>query len=199
MSTEKVLSVQKRDALGKGPNRRLRTQKIVPGVFYTADGKNVPVQMQALPLEKMYAEMGRTTVFTLEVDDNGTKTTHPVMVWDVQYHPYKNAFTHIDFYGVDLEKPVHVHVDIEFVGVSKGVKLGGKLETYRERLLLVAKPAEMPKKITIDVTDMGLNSTVRVADVQLPDGVSVSYNQNFAVVSVISKVKDEAEGDAEAS
>ncbi len=197
MSTEKVLTVEKRDAFGKGPNRRLRTQKMVPGVFYTAKGENVAVQIPALPLEKMYAEMGRTTVFTLEVDDNGTKTSHPVMVWDVQYHPYKNAFTHIDFYGVDLDKPVKVSVSIEFTGISKGVKLGGKLETYRERVMLVAKPADMPKKIVLDITDMGLNSSVRVADLALPEGVSASYDQNFAIVSVISKLKEDAAEDAE--
>ncbi len=197
MSIEKVLNAQKRDGLGKGYNRRLRVQNMVPGVFYSAKGENVAVQMPALPLEKMYAEMGRTVVFTLEIDDNGTKSTHPVMIWEAKRHPYKNEFVHIDFYGVDLEKPVKVLVNIEFSGTSKGVKLGGKLETYRERVYLVGKPQDLPKKIEIDVTDMGLNSSLRVADLELPAGVTASYDQNFAIVSVISKVKDEAE-DAQA-
>ncbi len=195
MSIEKVLNAQKRDGLGKGYNRRLRVQNMVPGVFYSAKGENVAVQMPALPLEKMYAEMGRTTVFTLEIDDNGTKATHPVMIWEAKRHPYKNEFVHIDFYGVDLEKPVKVLVNIEFVGTSKGVKLGGKLETYRERVYLIGKPQELPKKVVIDVTEMGLNSSLRVADLELPAGVTASYDQNFAIVSVISKVKDDADSE----
>ncbi len=197
MSTEKILNVQKRDGLGKGPNRRLRAEKMVPGVFYSTKGENVAVQMPALPLEKMYAEMGRTTVFSLEIEDGGKKSVHPVMIWDAQKHPYKNAFTHVDFYGVDLDTPVKVNVGIEFVGTSKGVKLGGKMETYRDRIQLIAKPAQMPKKITIDVTDMGLNDSVRAADLPLPEGVQASYDQNFAIVSIISKVKDAEAEDGE--
>ncbi len=199
MSTEKTLSVQKRDGFGKGPNRRLRTTNMVPGVFYSSDGQNIAVKVAALPLEKMFAAMGRTTVFDLEIEDGNTKSIHPVMIWDVQFHPYKNQFTHIDFYGVDLDKEVKVTVGIEFTGTAKGVKLGGKLETYRERVVLFGKPADIPKKITLDVTDMGLNATVRVADIELPNGVKALYDQNFAVVSVVSKVADAdgAEGEGQ--
>ncbi len=193
MSIENVLNVQKREGLKKGYNRRLRTKNMIPGVFYTAKGDNVAVEMPALPLSKMYSEMGKTTVFTLEIDDNGTKTTHPVMIWEAKRHPFKNEFVHIDFYGVDLEKPVKVQVSIEFTGVSKGVKMGGKLETYRERVFLVGKPTDIPKKIVLDVTEMGLNSSIRVADLELPANVSASYDQNFAIVSVISKVKDDSD------
>ena len=38
MSELKTLSVKKRTAFGKGANRRLRTEALVPGVYYTADG-----------------------------------------------------------------------------------------------------------------------------------------------------------------
>lgn len=198
MSIEKTLTVQKRTAFGKGPNRRLRTESLVPGVFYTAKGENIPVQAQTLPLEKMYAEMGRTTVFNLEIDDNGQKSTYPVMVWSVQYHPYKKAFTHIDFYGVDLDKAVKVNVPVEFTGVSRGVKLGGRLETYREQVQLVSKPLDMPQKITVDITDLDINKTIYVADLQLPEGVQAAYDNNFAIVSVISKSADETDEEAAA-
>ncbi len=196
MSIEKILNVQKREGLGKGYNRRLRVQNMVPGVFYSAKGDNIPLKMSAIPLEKIYSEMGRTTVFTLEIEDKGEKTTHPVMIWEAKRHPYKNEFVHIDFYGVDLDKNVKVQVNIEFTGTSVGVKAGGKLETYRETVYLIGKPQDLPKKILVDVTDMGLNSSLRVADLPLPNNVKAHYEQNFAIVSVISKVKDE---DAEAS
>ena len=45
MSDLKVLSVQKRAGLGKGANRRARQEELIPGVFYTAKGENLPVQM----------------------------------------------------------------------------------------------------------------------------------------------------------
>ena len=193
MNIEKTLSVQKREGSGKGASGRLRTQDLIPGVFYTAKGDNISVQAPALPLEKIFAEAGRTSVFNLEIDDNGQKSVHPVIIWDVQYHPYKKEFSHIDYYGVDLDQPVTVDVPVEFVGVSRGVKLGGQLETYREIVRLSSKPLDMPKKIVVDVTPMDINTTICVADLQLPENVKAVYDQNFAIVSVISKAKEAAE------
>ena len=184
MTIEKTLSVQKREGSGKGPAGRARTQDMIPGVFYTAKGDNIAVQAPALPLEKMYAEMGRTAVFNLEIDDNGTKTVHPVMFWEVQKHPYKKGF-------IDVE--VKVDVPIEFVGVARGVKLGGVMETYRESVRLCSKPLDMPKKVTIDVTDMGINDSVTVETLALPENVKAVFDKNFAIVSVFSKSKDAAE------
>ena len=193
MNIEKTLSVQKREGCGKGPSGRLRAEKLIPGVFYTAKGDNISVQAPALPLEKIFAEAGRTSVFNLEIDDNGQKSVHPVIIWDVQYHPYKKEFSHIDYYGVDLEKPVTVDVPVEFVGVSRGVKLGGQLETYREVVRLSSKPLDMPKKVVVDITNMDINTTVSVGDLELPENVKAVYDQNFAIVSVISKAKEAAD------
>ena len=185
MAEMKTLSVQKRTAFGKGSNRRLRTEALVPGVYYTADGQNIPVQMPALPLEKIYEQVGRTNVFQIEIEDeNGAKTLHPVFVWDAQYNPVKNTFTHIDFYGVDLDKEIKVKVQVEYAGTPKGVKMGGTMETYRDELVLSAKPLDMPRKVVLDVTGLDINDTIRVSTMPLPEGVKAVYKSDFTLVSV---------------
>ncbi|MBQ7607176.1 MAG: 50S ribosomal protein L25/general stress protein Ctc [Desulfovibrionaceae bacterium] len=197
MEIEKTLKVTKRDGSGKGPSGRLRAEGLVPGVFYTAKGENVLVQAQSLPLEKIYESVGKTSVFNLEIDDNGSVSTYPVLIWQIQNHPYKKRFLHVDYYGVDLEKEVRVDVPIEFVGTAKGVKLGGVLETYHETLRLSSKPLDMPKKIEIDISDMDINATITVSDVKLPENVKAVFDQNYAVVSVVlpSKEDEAAEGE----
>ncbi len=196
MNIEKTLSVQKREGSGKGPAGRVRAQDMVPGVFYTADGKNIAVQAPSLPVEKLYGEMGRTSVFNLEIDNNGTKSVYPALFWQVQMHPYKKAFTHIDFYGVDLDKEIKIDVPVEFVGTARGVKLGGIMEAYREVVCLSAKPLDMPAKITVDVSNMGINDTITIETLPLPANVSAVYDQNFALVSIIDKSKAGANDDA---
>lgn len=189
MSELKTLSVQKRDALGKGPNRRLREEALVPAVYYAPDGKNIMVQVALNPLNKIYEQVGRTNVFNLEIDDNGTKTTYPVFVWDAQYHPVKNTFTHVDFYGVDLNKEIKVKVRLRFVGTSKGVKAGGKMEVYREEVMLVAKPQDMPRIVDVDITDFDLGTNLRASDLKLPEGVRVEYKSDYSILTVMSKDK----------
>ncbi len=190
------LDAQKREAFGKGANRRLRTTQLVPGVFYGQDGENVSIQMDKIALEKIYRQVRRTTVFSLEIDDNGTKTARPVIVWDVQYHPTKLHITHIDLYGVDLEKEVQITVPVEFYGVSKGAKIGGKIETYREEMRISAKPQHMPAKIKIDITDLDLNKTIRADDVALPEGAKVVYKSNYALISCLDPKGVGAKDDA---
>lgn len=121
MAIEKTLCAQKREGAGKGVAHRLRAQSLVPGVFYNRKGENINVQVPSLPLEQLYFEIGNTTVFNLEIDDNGKKTTYPCFFWDVQKHPYKKRFTHIDYYGVDLDQEITVDVPVEFTGTAKGV------------------------------------------------------------------------------
>ena len=189
MSEMKTLSVQKRNTLGKGPSRRLREEAIVPAVYYAPDGKNILVQVALNPLNKIYEQVGRTNVFNLEIDDNGTKTTHPVFVWDAQYHPVKNTFTHIDFYGVDLNKEVKVKVRLRFTGTAKGVIAGGKMEVSREEVTLIAKPQDMPRVVNIDVTDFELGTNLRASGLKLPEGVRVEYKSDFSILAVMAKDK----------
>ena len=185
MSELKTLSVQKRTAFGKGANRRLRTESLVPGVYYTADGQNIPVQMAELPLVKVYEQVGRTNVFQLELEDeNGAKTLHPVFVWDAQYSPVKSTFTHVDFLGVDLDMEIQVKVQVEYAGTPKGVKVGGSMETYRDEVVLAAKPADMPRKLVLDISGMEIGQTIRVSNMPLPEGVRPVFKSDFTMVSV---------------
>lgn len=188
----KTLSVQKREGKGKAASGRLRGQTLVPGVFYTADGKNVTVQAPSLPLEKMYDAVGHTTVFNLEIESSEGKDTHPAMIWQVQRHPYKKQFLHIDYYGVDLDKEVKVDVPLEFKGTPKGVKLGGVLETYRESVRLGAKPLEMPQKVVVDVSGLNIGDMVDVSDLKLPENVRAIFDHNYAIVGVLAKSQEEA-------
>ena len=103
-----------------------------------------------------------------------------------------HGLVEIDFYGVDLDKPVKITVPVEFTGVARGTKVGGKLETYREQIQLMAKPLDMPAKVTIDISGMDVGTTIQIADVKLPEGVKAAYDNNYAIVSVLMPGGDDA-------
>ena len=72
------------------------------------------------------------------------------------------------------------------------MKLGGRLEVYRERLILSAKPQQMPRKISVDISAMDLNDNMRVSCLELPEGVTAVYRQDFMILAVTSgKAADE--------
>ena len=200
MADLKKLPAQKREAFGKGNNRRLRAKGVVPAVFYTRDGKNLPIQVSLKELNKMFETVGRTTVFNLDVAGEGQ---FPALFWQAMRDPCKGTFTHVDFYGVDLDRPVKVVVPLVFEGTARGTKVGGVLETYRDEVTLMAKPLDMPASLVVDVTELEINNSLQISDLKLPEGVSAVYDINYAVVSVLppnSADKDESgeEGAAEA-
>ncbi len=184
MARELKLAAEPRVKVGKNANRQLRASGVIPAVFYTTEGKSQPVQVKEAALMKLYNVAGRTSLFDLEIEANGKKETYPCLVWDVEYYPTKQRFQHVDFYGVDLDKEIKIRVEIEFIGTSKGVKAGGKLETYRDQLHVLSKPATLPKKIVVDITNLDINQGFRVADLPMPEGVRASYDDNFAIVHV---------------
>jgi large subunit ribosomal protein L25 len=192
-----TLTVQKRTSTGKGFNRRLRAEGIIPAVFYISGGESIPVQVAEASLKKIFETMGRTTVFNVEVEDGGKKIAAPALIWDIEYHPTKNRFQHVDLFGVDLKKKIKIRIPLEFTGTAKGTKLGGVLETFVEFVDLIGKPLDIPNKIMVDISDLGLGETLRVANIVLPEGVRAATNGSTPVILVKDKSSDKDGDDAE--
>ena len=189
------ITVQKRTATGKGINRRLRAQGIIPAVFYTPGGQNIPVQADEAALKKLFETTGRTRIFNIEIEENGKKETAPALIWDIEYYPTKNRFQHVDFFGIDLNKEIKLRIPLEFAGTAKGTKLGGIVEAFFESLILVGKPLDLPHKVIVDISNLGLNDYFRVSDLPLPEGVHPILDANRAIVFV----KDKSSGDTDSA
>ena len=184
MSEKLTLKAEVRKQLGKNANRRLRAAGVIPAVFYTTEGASVPVQVQEKAFTKLYGSVGRTTLFALEFDNEGTKVSKPCLVWDIEYYPTQNRYQHIDFYGVDLDRELRIRVPLVFTGVAKGTKLGGKLEIFREQIFIISKAQTLPSRVIVDISNIDVNQGLRVADLVLPEGVRASYEDNFAILMV---------------
>ena len=197
MSEFATLHGKKRELTGKGVARRLRATAQVPAVFYNAKGESLPIQVSEKELTKLYGSIGRTTVFNIEIDNNGKKEVAPALFWDIDFYPTKNRIQHVDIYGVDLNKEIKVRVPLIFTGVAKGTKIGGKLETYREVIEVASKPLSIPRTIEVDITEMGLGTIMRVEDLVLPEGVRAEYTNNFAIISVIARGSEKDDDSAE--
>ncbi|SIN77383.1 50S ribosomal protein L25 [Halodesulfovibrio marinisediminis] len=181
MSEKITFSVTKREGLGKGANRKLRVEAKVPGIFYSTTGENIPVQMDEMPLVKLYEKAGLTNVIALDIDGE----VKDCLIWKLERHPFKNRLQHVDFYGVDAEKELRIKIPVRITGSSKGVKLGGRLEEYRQVITVSAKPADIPNEVVVDITDFDINTFVKVSEIELPENVSAYYDDDFKVLAVV--------------
>lgn len=199
MSALKI-TAEPREGTGKGVARKLREAGRVPAVLYGMGKDGVPLSLDSYELNQLLSSAGaRTSILELEVRDGGKDSSKNVLIKEVQKHPYKDNILHMDLLEVAMDEEISVMVPIEILGTPKGVKLdGGILEMKRRELEIVCLPNIIPDSISIDVTELEIGDNVHVEDIEVPDGVSISHDVNFTLLTVVAAaVEPEPEEEVE--
>lgn len=187
---EILVSAESRADRGKNANRRLRAKGLVPAVVYGGkkDALAVSVDPKTL-LKVLRSEAGRNTILNLDLGD-GSKTSAILKAWQVD--PINEKFIHADFYRIAMDVALRVKVPIHTQGESRGVKVdAGILEIIMREVEVECLPGDIPERIDVDVTDLGIHGAIRVSDLKISDKVKVLDEADQIVVHVIS-VKEEA-------
>ncbi len=181
--------------------KELRRQGLVPVVVYGAHLDPVHVSVEEQALQRLFADVTRSTAVELEVD--GGQQYH-VFLKDIQLNPLTDRPLHVDMYVPEKGRTLEMPVPLRIAGVSPGVKDGGLLETLHEYIHVRARASKMPPYIEVDISALGLNDSVLVGDLPWGEGVEPLVPEDTAVVTVISprglaKAQLEAEEAAEAA
>jgi large subunit ribosomal protein L25 len=54
-------------------------------------------------------------------------------------------------------------------------------------------PTDIPSFIELDISKMELGDSIRIQDIELPEKVSHSTEENYAVISIVGRAKEEEE------
>ena len=187
-----TIQASPRSLKGKGPARQLRAQGLLPAVFYGTQMEPRQLSVSPKDLAKVLGtELGRNALIKLDFGKDGDELA---MVKELQIHPVKRSFVHVDFYRVQADLPVRVMVPFHTVGKAAGVVQGGEMIVVFRSLPIFAKPHDIPAKVEVDVSHLELNQTLQVKDLKLGDGVEVmlSPSRTLVVVQTERKRPDEA-------
>ena len=108
----------------------------------------------------------------------------------MQYDHLGLEVLHVDFARVSLDEEVEVTVPLELKGEPKGEKDGGVLQQIVNELELRCKVTDIPRDITHDVSEMGLDDVVHIKDLKLPPGVKCLQDEDL-IVAQVKEVKEE--------
>lgn len=185
---EYQLSAQLRTIKGKQV-KQLRQQGFIPAVIY---GKNVSPQILQVAMGdfvKLYHQAGQSTLVNLSIDE---QKLVKVLITEVAHDPTTDAFTHVDFYQVDMSEKVKAKIPIHFVGESKAVKeLGGVLTKTLQEMEVECLPEYLPHEIVVDLSALGaFGDMIRVADVVLPEHVRPLEKED-TVIATVEAMKEE--------
>ncbi len=195
MKTSFELVAEFRETQGKRASRRLRHEGKVPAILYGghSEARALTLSHQKL-LIMLDNERFYSTILSLKVGDQ----TQAAILKDVQRHPYKNAIVHIDFQRVEDNQKIRISIPLHFVNaaIAPGVKSqGGIVSHMRNEVEVSCLPKDLPEFIEVDLSALGLNESIHLSQLKIPDGVELLAlsKEDAAVVAIHSPRAEEAE------
>lgn len=178
--------------LGKKATKALRVEGQVPCVIYGGD----EVIHFSAP-SSAFKPIIYTADFKLVEINAGGKTITTILK-DTDFHPVKDNLLHADFLQLVPNKPLIADIPIKIVGISPGVKLGGKLMQLVRKLKVKTTPEALVDSVTVDVTTLELGKSTRVREIVPIDGVQIMNAPGIPVAVVeIPRALRSAENAAE--
>ena len=194
---EVTIQAEERPGSGKGVARKLRAVGKVPGVVYGRGMDPVAVAVDRMSLIRAFkTDSGRNVLIDLEVGGE----THLTLARELQKDPVRGTILHVDFLKIARDVAIEVDVPIHIEGDAPGVKEGGVIEHHLWSVRISCLPGNVPERMDADVSSMIIGDMLRVADLKVPDGVTVLTNPEDAVLGVVVpqvlKVEEEVPAEA---
>ena len=161
---EITLNAESRSEFGKKASRELRRAGLVPAVFYGVekDENGLPVSKSIKISEKELAKLLYTpNVYIVNLVVDGTPVK--AILKDLQCDFVTDRPVHVDFYQITEDKPVVFEIPVKLNGLAEGVRAGGKLALNVRKLAVKACYTKFPDVLDIDVTNLGLGKSMKVA------------------------------------
>ncbi len=167
--------------VGSRATRRLRRSGKVPGVVYGHGAEPVAVAVDARDLRQaLSGAAGANTLLSLQAGSD----TFLTLARDIQHNPVKGTVTHVDFQIVRRDQVIAADVPITLVGEAVEVHHGdGMVDQQLFTLPVRALPTDIPSTIELDISSLALGAALRVADLELPSGVTTDLDGEVAVVT----------------
>jgi large subunit ribosomal protein L25 len=194
MAGERVkLEVQDRPKHGSRESRRLRREGLVPGVLYGRKGTYAISVPQRDLRRALGGPGGLHTILDVVVEGDGG--THPAVLKDYQRDPIRGTVIHVDLHEVRLDQPIQASVSVTLVGESIGDREGGVLQQVAREVTVEALPMEIPEHVELDVTELAIGESLRVADLAPIEGATFVDDPEtvIATVSLPTRVEEPEE------
>ncbi|MCL2380552.1 MAG: 50S ribosomal protein L25 [Treponema sp.] len=164
-----VLAAQTRQSRGSGAARRTRRAGRIPAVLYGRSGKAISIDLDALGFANGIKTISESTIVKVEVDGK----SYDAFVKDTQWNMVDGKILHVDFYEVEGDVAVRTRVSIHLRGNPAGVREGGVLETPLQQIEVESLPKDLPERIELDISGLGVNQSIHVRDIALSKAVRV--------------------------
>jgi large subunit ribosomal protein L25 len=199
MTKQATLKVETRDGRGKGAARQLRRAGSIPGNLYGRELEPISVQADTREFAALVSAISvENTIIELSIDGDAPRR---VLIREIQRHPVRPDFLHVDFYEIRAGEKLKVNVPLHLIGTPIGVRNGGTLQQVRHELEIECLPSEIPPSFEVDISELEIGDSLHISDVDaggldvMEDGARTICA--VAAPRVVEEVVDEEDLEAE--
>ena len=184
------LQARPREERGKNAARRLRASGMLPAVLYgDGDGASTALAVPDRVVDYTLQHIGDNALYEIDLGAGGSTAR----IVDVQRDPVSGRLLHVDFAPVDMQQRIEVTVPLHVVGVAPGTEEGGVLQQVAYEVQIETLPGDIPQELTLDVSSLGMNENLTLADLRLPEGITLVSDpeQVAAIVTAPTEITEE--------
>jgi len=191
----KTLKSQTRQIKSGPTPKALRRSGLMPAIVYGQGKTPLTLTIDMHEFSNLLNHITSQSLIALEVDGESS-LSKTVMIKELQRHPVSRSLVHADFYEVDMNKKIHVHVSVTTTGKSVGVEKGGTLEIIRRSLEVICLPGNIPESITVDISALDIGDAVHVSQIVTGDNVELAWDvdeeSDYTVVTIAAPTVEKA-------
>jgi large subunit ribosomal protein L25 len=184
------LQAKPREERGKNAARRLRASGMLPAVLYgDGDGSSTALAVPDRVVDYTLQHMGDNALYDIDLGAGGSTAR----IVDVQRDPVSGRLLHVDFSPVDMLERIEVTVPLHVVGEAPGTEEGGVLQQVAYEVQIETLPGDIPQELTLDISSLGMNENLTLADLRLPDGITLISDPEevAAIVTAPTEITEE--------
>ncbi len=189
------LQARPREERGKNAARRLRASGMLPAVLYgDGDGVSTALAVPDRVVDYTLQHFGDNALYDIDLGAGGSTAR----IVDVQRDPVSGRLLHVDFAPVDMQQRIEVTVPLHVVGEAPGTEEGGVLQQVAYEVQIETLPGDIPQELTLDVSSLGMNENLTLADLRLPEGITLVSDPE-EVAAIVTAPTEITEEDLEAA
>jgi large subunit ribosomal protein L25 len=189
------LQARPREERGKNAARRLRASGMLPAVLYgDGDGASTALAVPDRVVDYTLHHIGDNALYDIDLGAGGSTAR----IVDVQRDPVSGRLLHVDFAPVDMQRRIEVTVPLHVVGEAPGTEEGGVLQQVAYEVQIETLPGDIPQELTLDVSSLGMNENLTLADLRLPEDI-ILVSDPEEVAAIVTAPTEITEEDLEAA
>ncbi len=193
---EALIQAKVKNQSGKGVNRKLRSEGLIPAILYGPHQPTVSLILDQRITERMLILGAGRRIIDIEYRDEDTVEKCQAMFKSISRDPVSGRVIHIDFYAIKKGESIIKEVPVKIFGEAVGVKEeGGTQQFVTREVKIKCLPKDLPEFIEIDISELKIGDTIVAENLIISDNIQMMEEPERVIISILAlrKIVEEVE------